>query len=201
MADNSYDDPAINRKILKMLDDAIEKMKPIKPYGFFSKQLIGLRRRFGSSLRTTTPEEEAILHNNEAQVKVPGCTEDEKLVFFRLFHRDMNRLEAGKPWLLPWLKPLLEGIKICEKRGLAVYGSEDEARRGTRSRNYCYVGVKIDKSQDITARRGTKIDTVLGCPLLIIADMNQTDIYKLHYGDLDFPIVDGEILAPIKVVD
>jgi len=184
-----------NRKILAMLDNALEEIKEIKPFGFFAKQLMGLRRRFGNTLKVTLDEESAE-SAAPGGIQIPSCAEDEKIVYFRLFHRDMNRLDAGRPQALPWLKSLLEGIHTCEKRGIAVYGNEDEARRSTRNQNYCYVGVKIKVADDVTAKRSPKTCAILGCPLLVIADTDDIELFKLHYNSQNFPIVEGDVQPP-----
>ena len=198
MVQDPKDNPNINRKLLKMLDNAIEEMKAIKPFGFFSKQLIGLRRRFGQTLQVTTDSDEDAHLNSPQKLIIPSCNDDEKLVYFRLFHREMNRLDhASRPQALNWLKPLINSINSCEKRGLAVYATEDEARRSTRNKNYCYVGVKIKKSDDVTAKRSAKKCAILGCPLLVIADLDDLQLFKLTYNDQNFPIVNGEVLKPL----
>ena len=197
MASDPQREIEANRKILAMLDNAIEEIKEIKPFGFFAKQLMGLRRRFGKSLKVAA-KEAATTSTAPDQIRMPQCADDEKIVYFRLFHRDMNRLDAKRPQALPWLKTLLEGIYTCEKRGIAVYGSEDEARRSTRNKNYCYVGVKIKNSDDVTAKRSPKTCAILGCPLLVIADTNAIELFKLHYNGLNFPIVRGDVQPPLS---
>jgi hypothetical protein len=116
--------------------------------------------------------------------------ENEKLVYVRIFHKDMATL-ADKQSNLNWIKPLLESVRSAEKHGLGVYEQEDDVQRSLKGEAYGYVTIKIDKAQDITHQRPAKMDPAIGCRLLTLSNVELSQMVKLTHQAVEYWIRDG----------
>jgi hypothetical protein len=132
----------------------------------------------------------AIIIDGPADVPEVVVEADEKLVYIRLFHREMSVLQTGKG-SLNWIKPLLDSAKQSEKHGLAVYESEDEVRRSLKGDAYGYITAKIKHGQDISHLRPVKSDPAQGCRLLTIGNIELTNMLKLTHHAVEYWIRDG----------
>ncbi|MFN7097487.1 MAG: hypothetical protein ACK4PR_08015 [Gammaproteobacteria bacterium] len=115
---------------------------------------------------------------------------NEKLVFIRIFHREMASLSTRKEGL-QWIKPLLDSVKYAEKHGLAVYEHEADVVKSLKGDAYGYVTLKIKIEQDISSQRPTKVDQALGCRLLTIAHVEMDNMVKLTHHSVEYWIRDG----------
>lgn len=131
-----------------------------------------------------------IIIDRPADVPEIVLAEDEKLVYIRLFHREMAVLQTGKG-NLNWIKPLLDSAKHSEKHGLAVYESDDDVRRSLKGDAYGYITAKIKNSQDISHLRPVKSDPALGCRLLTIGNLELSNMLKLTHHAVEYWIRDG----------
>lgn len=116
--------------------------------------------------------------------------DDEKMVYVRIFHREMTNL-SGKKGGLQWIKPLLDSVKYSEKHGLAVYEHESDVLKSLKGEAYGYVTLKIKNTQDISHQRPPKVDQAIGCRLLTIANVDLDEMIKLTHQSIEYWIRDG----------
>lgn len=190
----AQDNPQVNQKLLALIQKALHASERIKPQGLLTKQLSALQQRFKQSLDTNVSEEALAQERGEiGQIKLK---EDEKLVFVRLYHKEMLKLGTELEAVPNWTSALLSTIKHSERHGLAVYATEAEARRCSRAERYCYVTLIIKKQEDLSAQRRPKQDVLHQVPLLTIANLAVPKFVKLTYRQKVFPIERGVLLLP-----
>lgn len=192
--------PQLNQAIVEALTNAIVQCHKIyegqsKSFAVIlhdlEKLLIQCQHKLGfgdhnESIHQVERQEEKFKQN---------IIDEEKLVYVRLFHKQMPTLAEEKASLV-WIKSLLESIKMTEKHGLAVYDSEENVKRSLKNENYAYATLRIASKQDVTDQHAIKLDTELNCPLLTIKEVTLDNLLKLTYADKDYMIKNGVIRRP-----
>ncbi|NNM59061.1 MAG: hypothetical protein HKM04_04535 [Legionellales bacterium] len=194
-------DAQIYEKLLNMLDAAVQHCNNIyaehsTTFAMILKELVllndtlHLKLKVGNWGVVEADSGDSVVTNNPENTPELVVNSDEKLVFVRVFYRKMATLNSGKGHL-HWLKPLLDSVKHAEKHGFAVYEHEADAIKSLKGDAYGYVTLKIKSTQDISAQRPSKVDPVLGCRLLTIADVDIDDMVKLTHQSVTYRICDG----------
>lgn len=189
----------ISDKLIKMLSAAVKHCEAIyaqrsNTFAMILQDLQLLLAIIHSKIRITgqsnldhSNDEVIIERKHSSNIAVAA---DEKLVFVRVFYREMVELSA-EATNLQWVKPLLESVKQAEKHGMAIYENETDALKSLKGEAYGYVTLKIKKSQDISEQRPAKSDPVIGCRLVTIANVDLSNMVKLTHQAVEYLIQDG----------
>jgi hypothetical protein len=194
------DDPRLNQAILDLLVAAIAACH--QAYANQSKSfavllqdlerlLLHCQRKAECASDDDSPEQAT----KRIQQHKEETSNDEMLVYVRVFHRQMPALLEEKSSLM-WLKSLLESVKLAEKHGLAVYEREDEVKHSLKNECYAYATLKIARKQNVTDQRQPKVDPRLGAHLLTIEPVELKNLLKLTYSGRDYLIEDGIVRRP-----
>jgi hypothetical protein len=193
----------ISEKLIKMLTAAVTHCETIyaqrsNSFAMILQDLSLLLEILRSKLGVTglqhlerSSSDDVVMDNPE---DVPDLTlaADEKMVYVRIFHREMPNLSARRSGL-QWVKPLLDSVKHAEKHGFAVYEHEADVVKSLKGDTYGYVSLKIKTAQDISQQRPAKIDQALGCRLLTIANVDLDNMVKLTHQSVEYWIREGQL--------
>ncbi len=187
-----------NKQILKVLSKAIERCVAAyegkaRSFAMILQDLEKIEGLFKERLILRIASKEDLAEQKYKQnVRV---NEDEKLVYVRVFHREMAKL--GVPNApLAWARPLLESVKFAEKSGLAIYGSEEAVKKTLKNDSYGYVTLKVNQEQDTSSNYPEKTDPTTGATLLTIANVRIEQIMKLTHAEVDYPVIEGRLRPP-----
>lgn len=204
----SRDSALLNKRLIAVLDKAVSSCErayadKAKSFAVILTDLQMILTQLQNKMNFDEEEDsyQAPAHTKEGEVKRSGDLEgDEKLVYVRVFHKDMPQLLVPKS-SLTWMQSLLNSIKTAEKHGLAVYAHEEEVIASIRGAGYGYATLRIHESQDITNKRPPKTDPNIGCSLLTITPVEIDCFTKFTYVGVDYPFKDGVMRRPVvKVV-
>lgn len=213
MAWQDMDDPTLNKSLLKVLDKVINGMDSvyqrynIVTFGVLQRKLKELQKKYSEELRQEEQESGADLNPKNGPNYIPSfyakravalkpLEADEKYVYVRLYHRNMDKF-LDPIWQDNWLRPLLESVRNAQRHGLAVYAQEEEVIRATKSLHYAYVTVLINKNQDITDARPRRFDHDVGVPLLVIQSVLEKNILSFHYQGQKFMLKNGKSIVKL----
>lgn len=186
MAIRDKEDLALKQKILSVLDRLLSQDQ----WGVslflktMHKRLQDLRNHVTNSFGFNDPEllrELSALNSSSQEIGHIKLAVDEKLVYARIYHVQFEKFGIEKS-SLNWLKSLLDSIKHNEKMGIAIYEKEEDVRDNIRNVRYAYVTLRIKQTQDITSKRGAKLDPISGCRLLVIQNIENKNIINLTHN-------------------
>jgi hypothetical protein len=204
---NSKDSALLNKRLVAALDKAVSSCE--RAYAgkarSFAVILTDLEMVLSQLQNKMNFGEDELCYPAPAGTKAgdvncnPELGDSEKLVYVRVFHKDMPQLLVPKS-SLTWMQSLLNSIKTAEKHGLAVYAHEEEVIRSIRGAGYGYATLRIHESQDITSKRPLKTDPNIGCSLLTIAPVEINCFTKFTYVGVDYPFKEGVMRRPMVKV-
>lgn len=202
------DNPRLNKRLIEALEQAIGRCEQAyankaMPFAVVLTDLRLLHSQLQSKLNIEAEDEEGLLSIQDAgsdSGQNIALKADEKLVYVRVFHKDMHNFTTPKA-PLGWLRSLLDSIKTAEKHGLGVYADEESVRRSIRGHSDGYATLRITQQQDITNKRAPKIDPALGCPLLTITPVEMENFVKFTYEGVDYPFKDGLMRRPKAIIE
>ena len=204
----NYDSAVINQQIIRQLDATIASLETAytgkaRSFTVVLNEFELLSVQFKSKLDLDVQSGDYVSSEASAGSE-SGNTgperENQRMVYVRLFHRNMINLLSPRG-ALNWMRAVLESVKHSEKHGLAVYAHEEEVKRSLRGENYGYLTVRIEDEQDISDQRAPRHDEQLDCPLLTVAGIRNEDFVKLTYADYDFPIRKGVLYRPKSIME
>jgi hypothetical protein len=195
------DDPELNRKLLVALKKTIDTCEDIYArhkvvtFGVIHRKLQELYQTYSDSLDQDSDLKEQEATASGIPIPAPGLVHaellaDEKLVYVRLYHRNMDKF-LDPEWQQTWFRPLLDSVKNSERHGLAVFDKADDANLSIKGSQYAYVTLRIKENQDITAQRSPRLDPELKCRLLVIDRITDANIIAFNYQGKSFPVRNG----------
>lgn len=119
--------------------------------------------------------------------------DSEKIVYARLYHKKMDDI-PNPVKEIPWLAALLATVVDNERRGVAIYASEEHVKASIKNEHYCYILLRINYGQDITKQRPAKQDPLQECDLLVIKDIESNQMLKLVHKGVSYDLKDGKLL-------
>lgn len=200
----SRDSPLLNKRLVAALDKAVSSCErayadKAKSFAVILTDLQMILTQLQNKMNFDEDETsyQPPVRQKEGGVKKSGeLGDEEKLVYVRVFHKDMPQLLVPKS-SLTWMQSLLNSIKTAEKHGLAVYAHEEEVIASIRGAGYGYATLRIHESQDITGKREPRTDPNIGCPLLTITPVEMDCFTKFTYVGVDYPFKEGVMRRPV----
>jgi hypothetical protein len=191
-----------NKQLLKVLSKAIQRCEAAyenksRSFAMILQDLERLHHLLQAKLTLSIQEGERIAATQT--VKKPLLEEHQKLVYVRVFHKEMAKL-GTRQGVLTWVKPLLESLKFAEKHGLAIFDDEQLVKKSLKNECYGYITLKINQEQDISRDYPNKFDQNMEVPLLTINNITLEQMLKLTHLGVEYPIVDGKLQPPKKTV-
>lgn len=183
------DDPYLNYVLLNMVTEAITKMEACysgqaTSFAILLNELMRLSHELHSQLTISTdPTGEMQRFSEETyQRQTEPQSHDEKMIYIRVFHRDLPKLGETAEGM-NCIPILLEMVKFCEKNGLAVYDEWSLAERSLRNDSYGFFSACIHLSQDLSAYTAPKRDRYLDCALLTVQKIELSQLRQFKHRD------------------
>lgn len=182
-------DPYLNYVLLNMVTEAITKMEACyagqaTSFAILLNELTRLSHELHTQLTISQDpigemksisKEEYKRHNRPQSL-------DEKMIYIRVFHRDLPKLGETADGM-NCIPILLEMVKFCEKNGLAVYDDWALAERSLRNDSYGFFSACINVSQDLSLYTAPKRDRYLDCTLLTIQKIELSQLRQFKHRD------------------
>jgi hypothetical protein len=183
------EDPYLNYVLLNMLTEAITKMEACyagqaTSFAILLNELTRLSHELHTQLTVNQDPTAEINNNSKEDYKQRNMSQgqDEKMVYIRVFHRDLPKLGETVEGI-NCIPILLEMVKFCEKNGLAVYDDWALAERSLRNDSYGFFSACIKVSQDLSLYTAPKRDRYLDCALLTIQKIELSQLRQFKHRD------------------
>jgi hypothetical protein len=181
------DDPYLNYVLLNMVSEAITSMEACyagqaTSFAILLNELTRLSHELHSQLVISTDAtgETASVSKEHAKRGNMPQSKDEKMVYVRVFHRDLPKL-GETPDGMNCIPILLEMVKFCEKNGLAIYDEWALAERSLRNDSYGFFSACIHVSQDLSLYTSPKRDRYLDCALLTVQKIELSQLRQFRH--------------------
>lgn len=183
------DDPYLNYVLLNMISEAITKMEACyagqaTSFAILLNELMRLSHELHSGLAVNPDPAggtQRVAQEDYQRYTMPQG-KDEKMIYIRVFHRDLPKLGETAEGM-NCIPILLEMAKFCEKNGLAVYDEWALAERSLRNDSYGFFSACINISQDLSLYTAPKRDRYLDCALLTVQKIELSQLRQFKHRD------------------
>ncbi len=186
------DDPYLNYVLLNMVAEAITRMQACyagqaTSFAILLNELMRLSHAVHSQLVIQQDPIVAVQSISKAdyQRQNKPQSKDEKMVYIRVFHRELPKLGETADGM-NCIPILLEMVKFCEKNGLAVYDEWALAERSLRNDSYGFFSACIQVSQDLSPYTAPKRDRYLDCALLTVQKIELSQLRQFKHRDKSY---------------